>query len=810
MLRKHRLRTYFALMLSTSLDTSLAFARQTNNTNVASASSNNSMIAEDLPATSVPDKTDDIIVTARRRDEKLQDVPISVQAFSGQSLLKRGVLNPSDLVSVTPTLKVSSSSQRRAAPSYELRGISSTESAIGQDSPVAFYINEVAVPRPAGTNGAFYDVENVQVLLGPQGTLFGRNAAAGAILLSSKKPTDRLEGEVQTGLGNYEFRTFAAVLNLPVSDKFALRFAGQRNIRQGFTRDITNNRDLDDQNDWSGRVSFRLSLGRLENIGVADYYRSDTNGSGNQNIALRLNSDPRAVGQGASTIANINGDLRVLLQRDLKNALGPRAVALSPDFHLFDKVKAYGFSNITTFELNDKLSIKNIFGYRYANVRTKSDLDGTQLLGVHTYVEESSRAFSDELQLQGTGLSESLIYIAGLYYFREAGAYISDAQQFVPSSFTVLNAHGVNTSYSAFAQATYKAPFLAGLSITGGLRYTSDKRRIAYRPPTAAQRDQIPGTPACTYTIPNPGGTPANIPNPTCSSSARDSFNKVTYTVSADYKLTPTALLYAAHRRGYRSGGLNSRANGLLEQTIPFGPETVTDIEAGVKATWQLGNGVRFLTNGAIYYINYDDIQRTVTTATVLNGQTVTTNTILNAAKARLKGAEANVELQFGDYFSISAYFAHNKAMHKRFDTLIGGLPTTLRNKPFGSLANSGGITATTTPIDNDRVGRISMTTNLAYSGQYFNTTAINLTNPNLPFLDQSGRVPPRIVVNASVDWAQIKGSGFSAQLFVRNLFNKQYLVSTLALRDGPSGFSGGLFGEPRMYGASLKFAFQE
>nr|WP_304413755.1 TonB-dependent receptor plug domain-containing protein [Sphingobium sp. EM0848] len=187
----------------------------------------------------------DIVVTARRREERLNDVPIAVQAFSSETLESSGVQRATDLVNVVPTLKISSSAQRRQAPSFELRSISSTESPIGQDSPVALYADEVYVPRPIGTTGAFVDLENVQVLLGPQGTLFGRNATAGAILVSSKKPVlGSALGEVEATVGNYNQRRLQAIVNLPVGEDVAIRLVGARNLRDGYTHDISSGQRL--------------------------------------------------------------------------------------------------------------------------------------------------------------------------------------------------------------------------------------------------------------------------------------------------------------------------------------------------------------------------------------------------------------------------------------------------------------------------------------------------------------------------------------------------------------------------------------
>lgn len=710
----------------------------------------------------------EIIVTARRREERLQDVPIAVQAFNEESLEARNIVRPSDLVNIAPSLKVASTASGTGSPSYELRGISSLESLATQDAPVAVYVNDVYLPRPTGTNQTLFDMENVQVLMGPQGTLFGRNATAGAILFTTHKPVDRFEAEIHAMAGNYGQRNIGGMLNIPVSDTLAVRLAGERTVQDGYMVDINTGRDYSDQDNYSlrGSVSWQPT-DAIENITVLDYYHAEDNGTGTVLVAARA----------TSPASRLYPTFQALLAQ--QQARGIRDVGY--DQNVFSRAETFGVSNVTTIDVNDSMLIKNIIGYRHMRSPVANDLDATILPILQVEQSEGSDSYSEELQLQGKAF-DNLDYILGAFAFREEASYNSRSislQGFNPGNPSVADTDAVNKSYSLFAQGTYDFDFLEGLSATAGIRYTWDKRQVEYRP--------MLGTPArCAFTHVQAGAP--------CLVSNKVNYDEPTWTLGLDYKIDADRLVYIASRRGYRSGGFNPRATSLLQAT-PFAPETVTDVEVGFKGDWRLGDA-RLRTNIAGYHMNYDQIQRGVATFI----QNVITTTVVNAAKARVKGFEANAAFEPVEGIELTGYWGLVDAVHTEFNAVVNGVPTTLHDIPFGTAKNSYGAALTLTPLNDPNIGKVAFTAAYSYQDGFYGPQ-------QLPFFDQESLIPSRRLVNLNVGWTNINGSNLSASAFVKNVFNEKYVLGLLSQQSG-LGLTNFIYGEPRFYGLKLSYKF--
>jgi len=733
----------------------------------------------------------DIIVTARRRAERLQDVPVSVTAFNSESLTRAGIERTENLQLSTPTLRIAPQSNGRATPVFELRGINSFDVLATQDPAVAVYVDEVYQARPVGLNQPLLDVESVQVLLGPQGTLFGRNSTAGAILFASKRPTELLGGELATRIGNYGRIDVSAILNVPVSDTLSVRLAGQRIRRNGYTTDVLSGRRYDDENSYNARASILWKpTATLENYTVADYYKSDENGTSNVLYAIRPT--------GAASTVFPNFPTLFAQQKER----GPRRIAINQ--FLYSRAKAYGVANTTTLDLSDTLVLKNIFGYRNVRAANSIDIDGTIAPSLEVQILNTGKQFSDELQLQGKVLGGNLNYIAGIYYFWEKTNYQASATNRASLSSAAIpnrtNTFGTNESYSFFAQGTYSFPTIEGLSFTAGGRYSWDNRKAVYDNPTNG--------PLFTCGL---VGLPMGGP---CFREVSANFSAPSWTFSLDYQIAQGKLIYIAHRRGYRSGGFNTRAS-TIAQAQPFRPETVSDIEVGVKADWDLGDEARLRTNFAAYTNNYDDIQRNV--SSLVGTPPVITTTIINAAKAKIKGFEANVTFEPVHELSLNGFWGYVDAVHKTFDLvptagavgsvcgdqLIGpadvGKTFSCTNVPFGVAKNTIGGSITLTPIKDDR-GTLSATVNV------FRSDSIRGTQ-QLPLFDREATIPAYTNVNAVMTWDEILSSTLSVDLYMNNVFNKAYAVS-IQSQQASFGLSSVTYNEPRMYGIRVKYAF--
>lgn len=736
--------------------------------------------ASGAPATTAPQAgtatiLGDIVVTARRRAESLEKVPVSVQAFTPERLVATGVRDTADLLNLTPSMNsLTTSGSGNAQPVYELRGISNVETLSTEDPAVGIYVNEVYQARPIGTNQPLLDVRDVQVLLGPQGTLFGRNSTAGAILIYSKRPSDKWEGEAGLTVGDYSRLDYYGILNIPVSDNFQIRIAAQRVKRDGYTRDINTGVRYDNEDLWSGRFSARYTTGKLENLTIADYFRTTP-----YNSALVLTEVvpiPPPPGL-APTVGFLYPSIYSLLAQ--QQARGPRAVAYNAPNVAY--ARAWGVSNITTYNLNSEVTIKNIFGYRNTKGNSTDDVDATVLPIVIGNQITSGNQFSDELQAQLKALDNRLNLISGVYYFRENGhegavaSYLLGTPAAVNDFITDTN--DTNVSASVFAQASYETAFLEGLSLTVGGRYTWDKRTVSYAPTVAGVFCAL---------------APALQTGGKCFFETSKSFQQPTYNVTLNYQIDPSLMVYAAHRRGYRSGGFDPRATNQL-QVEPYRPEIVRDAEVGAKGNWRLGGDVTLLANIAGYYTWYSDIQQQVVINDPNNPGTVQT-VIRNAAQATINGVEFNTALQPAKGLRLTGFLGYVDGTYSTFAT--GGV--IYHNIPFGVAHSTYGLGATYTAIDDPSIGAVSVTGQYSYRGKFHGRS-------DLPLL--TGTASAQHLLNFTVDWDRIGGSRVSASVFVHNALDDIYSTGLLTLQTS-LGFTANYYAPPRMFGASVKYAF--
>ena len=761
----------------------------------------------------------DIVVTARRREESLQSVPLSITAVSGDMLKSVGVRQIDDVVNVAPSLRSVGNGGRRDALIFTLRGINAAGVTLPQDPGIAVYSDEIIYARPYGLTGAMIDLENVQILYGPQGTLFGRNSTAGAILLSSKKPNLSLyEGEVSFAVGNYDRREFTAIANVPiVEDQLALRVAGKRRKVDGFTHVIYADPVFkksfaraddwaDDVDDWYIRASLRFEPGdgRFSNIVTYDYFKSDTVGTGQILVAARpvgvldqyrldvttaAGAPVSAFSGGAAfasqrwaggpTAATGLGfpSYQSLLAR--QKTLGIRT--RYADEQLSSNQKVTGIGNVTTFELSDTLTVKNVIGYRKYVIDQSVDLDGTELPQQYGDYYANFRHWSEELQFQGKLLNNQLSWILGGYYFNEKGADIVGGTNSGSRVVMFTSGHGQNLSKSVFGQVYFTPDGLDKLTLTLGGRYTWDKRSYTWTHRTGS---------ACR--VLNDAG--AVLPSGACALTRTTKFSDPTYNISLDYRWSPDVMTYIAHRRGYRSGGFNARAVNLA-QRVPFDSERIEDYEIGLKAKFKLGTvPARF--NIAAYKAKNRGFQANALT---LDRGVVATN-IVNAGAATIKGGEA--ELAFGPVagFELSLNGAMADFTFDRFDTVVvptsgprTGLPTpiTLRDLPGYNSKYSWGATLS----HGAKLSFADVRSAFSYSWKSRARSGLAIPFSESP----EGDLPAAGLANASVRLEDIGGSPVFVNANVSNLFNTDKLQSNLSLQ-GSLGFTTGYYTPPRMW----------
>ncbi|SFR90089.1 TonB-dependent receptor [Sphingomonas jatrophae] len=570
----------------------------------------------------------DIVVTARRRAEQAQDVPVSVTALSGDALEQRNVRTIESLSALAPNLNINQSSGAISGSVIAIRGISDNNpTVLTNDPPVGLYLDGVYLGRTAGGIFDIVDLERVEVLRGPQGALFGRNTTGGAVSLVTSRPKDTFGIQQKVSYGSFDEWTSRTRIDLgELGDSgIALRLAYAHRQRDGFF----DNPLVEDRYD-PGALNTDTVFASLH--GDWSNFRWDVRGDyqnrkGVASLMQAVAADAlRTRYFGASP--NFGGRPFVLSTDRLKT--------LAVDFRGRASAEIWGVSNTFEYDLSDTLTLKSISAYRALRVHEFGDLSGqtglrglvlnsaTGAVSVQPVTPFQSQNFSRQRQvsqeLQLLGDTDRLTYVAGLYYFRERVAQ-QNPQNFtfviqtatglalgIPQQRTVAY-RGVAKSYAAFAQASYTPAILGDkLELTLGGRYTEDRRSLD-------QQD-----------------TAFGLPVPPSRQLARK-WTNFSANGSVLYKFTEAVNAYARVSSGYKSGGFNPAdliGNG-------YDPEKVVAYEAGLKSEWF---DRRLRVNIAGFYNDYKDRQISVLTTSPTGGAS---NSTQNAGRAKFKGIELEV-----------------------------------------------------------------------------------------------------------------------------------------------------------------------
>lgn len=742
---------------------------------------------------------DEILVTARRKEESLQAVPLSVAAVSSEQLRTENVQSLTDLPRVAPGLTVTPSSLGTTRPAYQIRGQRANATRITADPAIVVYFAEVGTARSAGSSQSVFDLQSVQVLKGPQGTLFGRNTTGGAILLTPNAPSLDLEGYGQLSAGNFGMRDVEAMVNVPISDAIQLRVAGKYHKMDGWFRNALRPGERSwDEDNTSLRASLRIKPTEgITSDFIGTYFHSDVIGFQPKLIGFNPVSFPvAALAPAVQAELNTINALGFYEYRELHKAR--------------NRDKVLSIQNTTTIELGDEIPllgsarIKNIIAYRKIENNFSTFADGSGLGIFYTFGSYDGDQFSNEFQIQGE--NGNIDYVFGAFYSTEKGDDFTNAQTFnaLPMNYTDLT--GRNDSFSTFAHANVKLPSIAeGLSLSFGARITKDTRYI-----DSHVRQQR----ALSATVTQPfvclaSGVPVVIANLTdrslCSFKTEAQFTQPTWDISLNYQLTPDNLVYVAHRRGYRAGAARSATSPDVR------PELVDDIEVGSKNELDFGS-TRVRLNVAGYYGWYKDLQRNITL--VLNGVTAAQDR--NAAAAHVYGLETDLNIDIDRIVTLSASYALTKAVYDDYSNVFntaGGQVIVDNSSALFSYTPEHMFTASArlnVPMAPEN-GEASISATYSYQSS-FQTTDSNSSNCGPGgierwCLNQVGLVDGYGLVNLRADWRKPFGAPFDIGAFVTNLTNEKYYAGKYALVN-VIGLLSAWPGPPRMYGIELRVAF--
>ncbi len=757
-----------------------------------------------------------VVVTARRTAENLQKVPVAVTAFSAKDLERQQIKSAQDLNGVVPSLVVSTGSTLRNSETPTIRGQGAT---FGASPGVVIYYAEVPLPsdffnNQQGGPGKFFDLADLQVLKGAQGTLFGRNTTGGALVLEPHKPDPAFEASLKSELGNFEARGAEGILNVPViEDQLFLRLGAKYYERGGFTENIATGAELDSR----GFRTFRLGLMWKPTDGIQNYllgYYTHSADNGTSQVLEQINrtvtlgpinvgcaavaaSAASVEGHFATNYTNCGSDIVAAQQ-----ARGVRAVDLStsPD----DILDTGGAIDNFNYEISDALTLRNIASYQTYKHHYRWDEDGSNLpLNDFNNPDDSNSSdfetYTEELQVQGRAWGGGLKYVGGVYY-----QYLqpTGVQQNLGLQLGLIDTRAsfdIKTrSYGPYAQATYDMGTLVdaldGLNVTAGARYTSDDSSG-----TATSGSYFTGAPNPLFRV---GGVPI-------SSSVKNS--APTYTFGVDYKV-PTTMLYAKVSRGYKSGGISPQA--VTPSRYTYMPEFVLNYEIGSKSDFRIGD-VPARINSALYYTDYTDIQKT---ATDNNGPQFGAATI-NAAKASISGFETDITMQPLEGLTVVANYSFTYAKYGDFtlplaaltpqedctgQKITNGGTMQLQCVPFNYVPrHQGSLTARYQLPIAESLGTIEGSATYSFIDRQY-------TSPiTVPDAEPGAWLGAYGLLNASLNWSSIYRSAFDLQMFGANLTDRTYRISNSDVWNFLY-FQSSIYGEPRTFGLSLSYRWGE
>jgi iron complex outermembrane receptor protein len=579
---------------------------------------------------------EEITVTAERREQSLQDVPISVTAFTGDMVREGGITRMEDIAIQTPNFKMTSFNTTESQ--LYLRGIGSTLDGPASDPSVAVFIDDVYIGRPSGASTDLYDLERIEVLRGPQGTLYGRNAAGGAINIFTKKPQHEFEAKAGLTVGDYSLVNFRGYINGSISDAVAGKLTANVRQRDGYAENITTGQDLEDDDTTSirGQLLFTPSDSIDVLLGF-DFTDIDT--SGDNRFITNLDvlngggtlGPPPIVDSAEAERATFGDDPRKSSHDEIQSSekeLWGLTAQVDADL---------GWANLTS-----------ITSYResesswwQALVPLLSDQDGG--LGAYEVddgADQEAEQMSQEFRLAGA--TDNLNWVAGLYFFKED---VYKSERFVTywgpnTGLDVLfnegdvtfNMAATTESYAVFGQFTWNMSDTVALTL--GARYNDDEKE---QDTVAVSNEPMAGL---VWGIPlGPTGAPY-------STRGKDSWDEVTVRASLDWNMTDDHMLYFTYSEGFKSGSFNSHTPSPLIASVSLLPELATNYELGAKTQW-LDDRLRF--NFTYFDLEYEDLQTWSLDNFVL---------VADNAAAEASGVETEFAVVFTENFSISGNFA--------------------------------------------------------------------------------------------------------------------------------------------------------
>jgi iron complex outermembrane receptor protein len=695
----------------------------------------------------------DIIVTARRREETLIDVPIAITAIGGAQLERQGAIDITEVANLAPNVTLEPSRATNSTLTAFIRGVGQQDPVAGFEQGVGIYLDDVYLNRPQAAVLDIYDVERIEVLRGPQGTLYGRNTVGGAVKYVTRRLDDEFALSARATYGSYDQMDGVLTVGVPVGDG-TLRFGGSiaRLTRDGFGKNLTTGLDNYDKDVWGGRLSAEVHATNFFARLSGDYTRDNSNPRGGHRLIPSQLTNAPVLDDVYDTRGGLN---------DPKQ-----------------KVTSYGAALFLEGNPTDIITLRSITSWRRDRSSTPIDFDALPAVDLDVPGRYLNRQVSQELQvLIDTGRFNGLV---GGYYLDARADTPFDVRLFttVPGLTAFTDADIRTNTLAAFADFTYDLTDQLALSVGG--RYTWDERRA-----DILRQNYVGGG------SPEFGGaTSLPFGNPDTKFKGKRSFTKFTPRASVSFKPTPDHNIYASYSQGFKGGGFDPRGvgarapdlngNGIREDSevadfLSFDPEKVDSYEIGYKGSLL---DRRLLVALAAFRADYNDVQIPGSEACVINGTPSFCGNVTNAGKARFTGFEAELNgragddlLRDGDTLRFTSAVGYIDAKFREYITniAVGGVPTPTDVADFRAVQNTPKWTFSesvtySTPVG---AGDLDLSQTVAYRSK---TNQFEVPNP---FLDQPGYA----ILDASIVY-RAPGNRWTLGLYGKNITDKQYKTS--------------------------------
>lgn len=735
---------------------------------------------------------EEVIVTAEKREESLQDVPISIVAFSQEALEKLGISDIKDLAAKVPNVMINEFTGSSTTVRLFIRGVGQNDVQVTQDPSVALYMDGVYIGSSVGTAFETADLQRIEVLRGPQGTLYGRNATGGAInIITRRADPGGLTLKQKFDVGNLDLFRSTSIVNVPMTDTAAVKFAYTSHDQDGWVENKGNGEDwgIVDRDTFTGDIFWEITDTLEANYKYEYYEVKDSS-----RLSQALGFDPTAPAAGVvrfeNPALNANG-IPVDATTDRLDE------ATSFDNELKGDVQINANSLHLDWELSDRLALRSITAYRDVNAFTQNaQSPTTSLLGLYSIVnglpDTSFNQFTQEFQLIGD--TDSLTWVGGLFYYEDESEETnngnSNGSEAIPPGQLIDFTSTENTSVAIYGQATWTPPSLGDRwHFTLGGRYSDDNRK--------AHRDNS----RVAFGF---AGTPTGVP--AFAADYDEDFGKFNPSFTVEYDLNAVSNVYAKVDTAYKAGGTSQRSTSLINFERGFDEEDLISYEVGYKG--DLADS-RVRLNAAVFYMKYDDYQQSVPTGTNAGERD-----FVNIPDADITGLELDVSVAITD-------------------DLVGTVSYGYLDTQFGSKTITYLALDPSNPPDGVSPITDTLTEDLALAAAHSATVALDYTHPvsfglfsasinaqyqertNSGVSEPTGYLDNRTLVGINTGLSEIElGAGYGRLKLVlwgKNLLDQEYYIGNVRQPQFEQlGLGGGVgtFGDPRTYGVTVEYEF--